>query len=101
MKYRIFLSLRANADISSAVRWYLQIDPHLARRFLAEVHATLRRIRRMPYAFPVRGRVLRRAFIRRFPYLIYYYVRMNVVSINAVLHERRSDTPWMDSWNGY
>jgi plasmid stabilization system protein ParE len=93
MKYQILLSLRAAADINSAVRWYLQTDPILALRFLTEIRASLRRVRAMPNAFPLRGRVLRCAFIRRFPYLIYYYVRLNVVSINAVLHERRSDRP--------
>jgi plasmid stabilization system protein ParE len=96
MKYQIFLSLRATADITSAVSWYLQTDPNLALRFLAEIHTTLERIRRMPYAFPKRGGVLRRALVRRFPYLIFYYVKMNIVSINAVIHERRSDTPWMN-----
>jgi len=93
MKYQIRLSLRAKADLSSIVRWYVQTDPNLALRFLSEIQATLGRIRRMPYAFPRRGGVLRGALLRRFPYLIFYYVKLNIVSINAVMHQRRSDTP--------
>jgi plasmid stabilization system protein ParE len=95
MKYRIVLSPGASADLSSVARWYLNIDQNLVSRFLAEIDTTLRRIRRMPYAFAVRSDALRRARLKRFPYLIYYYVKMNVVVITAILHERRSDPPWI------
>jgi len=61
MKYKIVLSPGAKADISSAARWYLNIEPNLAYRFLREVKTTLQRITRMPYAFPIRRDGFRRA----------------------------------------
>src|SRR6185437_7909195 len=74
MKYRIVLSPGANADYSSVVRWYLNINPNLASRFTEEVDAILQRLSRMPYAFPVLSGAFRQALLKRFPYLIYYFV---------------------------
>jgi len=93
MNYRFVLSPDADADISSIVRWYLNIDPNLAQRFLRENDTILRRITRMPYAFPLWAGASRRAMLKRFPYFIYYYVEMNIVTVTAILHQRRSDGP--------
>jgi len=93
MKYRIVLSPGADADISSIVRWYLNIDPNLALRFLIENNTVQRRITRMPYAFPIWAGAYRRALLNRFPYFIYYSVEMNIVTVRAILHQRRSDGP--------
>jgi|SRR5215213_1330431 len=93
MNYQFVLSPGANADISSVVRWYLNIDPNLALRFLVETNTVLRRITRMPYAFSIRAGASRRALLNRFPYSIYYFVEMNIVTVTAVLHQRRSDAP--------
>jgi len=90
MNYRIALSPGAKKDINSAARWYLDIDPNLAFRFLAEIKTTLQRITRMPYAFPVHKPPFRRTRLKRFPYSIYYFVEINVVNIEAIFHKRRS-----------
>ena len=95
MKYRIVLSPDAQADIGSVIRWYQRIDPNLAFRFRVEMRTTLRRIRRLPHAFPPVAGVLRRAILNRFPYLIYYSVKLGVVNIRAVVHKRRADTIWI------
>ena len=95
MKYRIVLSPGANADYSSVARWYLNIDPNLASRFVMEIDTILQRIARLPYAFPVRSGIFRQARLRRFPHWIYYFVKPNVVVVSAIVHQRRSDPPWM------
>ncbi len=91
MNYQIVLSPGANADISSVVRWYLNIDPNLAVRFLAENNKALQRIKRMPYAFSNRTGGSRRVRLKRFPYHIYYSVVQNTVTVTAIVHQRRSD----------
>ena len=92
MNYQFVPSSGADADISLIVRWYLNIDPNLALRFLKETKSVLRRIIRMPYSFPRWAGPFRRAQLNRFPYFIYYSVEMNIVTVTAVLHQRRSDT---------
>ena len=103
MKYRSVLSPGAKADISSAVRWYQRKDPKLAFRFLLETRATLRRIERSPYQFPVIMVIklpLRRALLKHFPYSIYFYLNVDHLFVRAVVHQRRSHTVWMDQGNG-
>lgn len=90
MNYQFVLSPDANADIPSVVRWYLNIDPNLALRFLMETDTVLQRILRMPYAFPPWAGGSRRALLNRFPYSIYYSVETDIVTVTAVLHQRRS-----------
>lgn len=99
MKYRLVVSPGANADLNSVALWYLNIDSNLASRFLAETNTVMRRITRMPHAFPVRAGPFRQALVKRFPYLIYYFVKMNVVVVSAILHQRRSDPPWLNREN--
>src|SRR5215217_1346448 len=91
MTYQIVLSPGANADISSVVRWYINIDPNLALRFLAEKNNMLKRITRMPYAFPLWAGAVRRARLKRFPYGIYYSIDHDEVFVTAILHLRRAD----------
>jgi plasmid stabilization system protein ParE len=93
MKYRIVLSPGAKADLRSAARWYLNIDPNLAFRFLVEVKTTLLRITRMPYSFPIRRSAFRQAPLKRFPYSIFYLVNIGSVGVEAIVHQRRSDPP--------
>ncbi len=91
MNYQIVLSPGANAEINSVVRWYLNIDPNLAVRFLAESNKALLRIKRMPHAFSNRTGGSRRARLKRFPYHIYYSVDQNIVTVTALVHQRRSN----------
>jgi len=99
MKFRIVLSPGANVDFNSIVLWYLNIDPELASRFIVEVDVGSQRIKRMPYAFPIYSGPFRRARLKRFPYWIYYYITPNVVVVSAILHQSRSDPPWLTRAN--
>ena len=96
MKFHSIPSPDAEADIDSASRWYQQIDPDLAVRFALETLTTLRRIKRFPYQFPVIEGITRRALLKRFPYSIYFDLNGDEASVIAVVHQRRSDTIWMD-----
>ncbi len=100
MKYRSVLSPGAQADISSAVRWYQRTDPTQAFRFMLEIRATQRRIEQFPYQFPVVKGTYRRALLKRFPYFMFYSLDKDHVSIMAVVHQRRADIIWMDRGNG-
>jgi len=91
MNYQIVLSPGANAEINSVIRWYLNIDPNLAVRFLVEYKTVLRRIARLPYAFAIRPDASRRARLNRFPYCVHYSVAMKVVTITGLVHQRRDN----------
>ena len=99
MKFQSIPSPGAEADIVSAYRWYQQIDPNLAFRFTLETFATLRRIKTFPYQFPIIRGTTRRALLKRFPYSIFFSLNNDGLFVIAVVHQRRSETIWMDRAN--
>jgi len=96
MRFHSILSPDAEAELASASRWYQRIDPNLSFRFELETVATLRRIEKFPYQFPVIDGTTRRAVLKRFPYSIFFDLNDDESSVIAVIHQRRSDTIWMD-----
>ena len=101
MNRRIILSPDAEADIASAIAWYQRIELSWGSRFKTETHATLRRIARFPYQYPLIKGTVRRARLKRFRYAILFSLEKEGVFVKAVVHERRDDSIWMDRGNGY
>jgi plasmid stabilization system protein ParE len=89
MSRRVILSPDAEADIIAIERWYQTKEASLAFAFKAELRVTLRFIAQYPYAFALVRRGTRRALMKDFPYLIYFRLKSGVVSVIAVVHERR------------
>ena len=100
MQHRVILSPGAKADFSSAVRWYLRIDPNVAFQFTQETLTTLHRIGRYPNSFPLKVGLFRRAILTHFPYSIYFSLKFQVVSVIAIVHQRRADILKIDGGNG-
>jgi len=95
MRYRSVPSPDAEADISSAVRWYQGTSLNLAFRFTLETVATRRRIERFPFQFPIVYKTVRRALLKRFPYSMYFELKDDEASVIAVVHQRRNPAVWM------
>jgi len=98
---RIILSPDAEADNASAILWYQRIELSLAFRFKAETRATLRRIARFAYQFPLIEGKVRRARLRQFPYAILYSLEKEGVFVKAIVHDRQDDSTWKNRGNGY
>jgi plasmid stabilization system protein ParE len=91
MKHRVILSPDAKADFRSAAHWYQRIDPDIASEFNQEALHTLHRIEQFPYSFPLRTNSIRQAVLMRFPFYIYFSLNIEVVSVIAIVHQRRTD----------
>ena len=89
MTYRIILSPGAQEGIRSALLWYFHQDRDLPFRFQSELKSTLSRIARYPYLFPVESDPLRRARMKRFPYLIHFKVNTGIVYVVNFFHQRQ------------
>jgi plasmid stabilization system protein ParE len=85
----LVLRPEAEADILEAFRWYESKRVGLGEDFLDETEAAFARITEVPDSFPVAHRGLRRAVLKRFPYLVYFRHEEDVVRVFAVLHGRR------------
>ena len=101
MNRRIILSPDAEVDIASAIAWYQRIELSWGSRFKTDIRATLRRIARFPYQFPLIEGTVRRAHMKRFRYAILFSLEKEGVFVRAVVHERRADSVWRSRGNGY
>jgi plasmid stabilization system protein ParE len=91
---RFILRPRAENDIQTAFEWYESQRAGLGDQFLAAVRERLAAIRNFPEASPVVYRDIRRAVVSRFPYLIFYLVRPERITVLAVLHHARNPAVW-------
>jgi plasmid stabilization system protein ParE len=84
----------ARAELTDAVDWYERQRPKLGSSFFAEVQAAFNRIAANPQLYaPVYGPV-RKASVRRFPYVVLYREEPGEVVIISVFHTSRDPSIW-------
>ncbi len=84
----------AAADVEEAWRWYEARREGLGDEFLVVVQATLESICVHPESAPVVHRDIRRRFLRRFPYGVFYRLIRGQVIVVACFHAKRSPRIW-------
>lgn len=85
---------QAVAEIEEAAAWYGRQQPVLRAEFLAAVADAMTAIAENPMQFRVIHRGSRRAFLRRFPFGVYFRVMQDRVLVVAFLHARRDPSLW-------
>jgi plasmid stabilization system protein ParE len=86
----------ASVDLDSARRWYENQQPGLGSEFARSVADTITRVQGMPRMYVRVLEDVRRAKLRRFPYLIYYRLLADRVEVLAVLHGSRHQDVWQE-----
>ena len=94
MSHSLIVRPAAESDLVDARRWYEEQREGLGDDLLLCVEETLDRIRRMPELNAPGYRGIRRALIRRFPYVVYYRFDGSMISVLAVMHGRRDPKDW-------
>jgi plasmid stabilization system protein ParE len=97
MSYSFLIRPEAEADLAQAKLWYERRREGLGADFLLCVDEALQRVCRNPQIYPLVHKDVRRAFVRRFPYGIFYRVVKQRVVILGVVHGRRHPRHWQ-SW---
>jgi toxin ParE1/3/4 len=85
MAFRLKFSSRALREIGEAREWYELQNLGLGEEFIAAMELQIKRLEQAPllYAEVIPG--VRRAFLPRFPYGLFYAVQDDLVHILAVL----------------
>jgi toxin ParE1/3/4 len=91
---RIDLHHGARDDLSEAVEGYLVRSDKAAAEFVEEIWQSLGRIVAAPLLYPRYKHGTRFRRLRRFPFLIVYWVADDLISVVAVQHERRRPRYW-------
>ena len=91
---RLFIRKAARADLAAAFRWYEDRGTGLGHEFLRAARVTLAAVERAPEQYPVAVEDIRKAPMRRFPYVVYYVVLPRHTSVIAVAHGRKHPRRW-------
>lgn len=88
----------ARDDIEKARRWYEDRRPGLGDEFLLAVEAQCAAIDSHPLSYPLVYLDGRKAWLRRFPYIILFYVHDDTVVIVSVHHTSRDPRHWQQRY---
>lgn len=89
MTWKVLLRPRAEADVQEARDWYEAHQGGLGEAFIDEVSAAMNRLEADPERHADYYRGVRRLFLTRFPYKVFYLVEADAVIVLRVLHARQ------------
>ena len=96
MSRRVSLRPEAEEEIGEAARWYAERGLELGVAFLDEVSRSITALRDTPDRYPMVEAPIRKAVLRRFPYVILFHADDDVVVVISCLHTRRDPEEWRD-----
>jgi len=74
LSYEVQVRRAAELDIAEAQVWYETQQTGLGADFRSEISQVIDRLAASPLIYQIVHRDIRRAIVRRFPYLIWYHV---------------------------
>lgn len=84
----------AEDDILSTFRHYQRERDGLGGEFVVELRKVLAKIAERPKTFALYWQGVRAALLARFPYVVYFEASIDLVTVVAVQHGRRSSKWW-------
>lgn len=95
---KLLIRPEAEVEIADAHNWYKLQAEGLSSEFLRAVDACLNSVERMPLAYPIVHKNIRRALLRKFPYGIFFVYETDEdegrVVVLACFHARRDPKVW-------
>jgi plasmid stabilization system protein ParE len=91
----LILTEKAEEDLEDAYHWYEKQEPGLGKQVIRCIDAKIANINRHPLHHPVvQNENVRRALVNRFPFSVYFEYEEELITIFAILHQRRSPDFW-------
>lgn len=94
MNLRVVVRPEVADELTQAQEWYEGRSPGLGSDFIRAFEASVFTVQRLPEAFPVVHRQIRRAILRRFPYAIFYSLTADAIVVLACFHSSRDPHEW-------
>jgi hypothetical protein len=94
-RFRIHRLMESEFD--EAHSWYADLSPLAAENFQICFDEALARVRLHPTAHAPWRVLFRRAKLKRFPYLLLFHADRRMVSVLALVHERREPNRTLES----
>lgn len=92
MALNILWTKRALANLESELDYYGQINPILAKELTLIIQKSINSISHMP-AIGCAGKKIgmRELIVDKYPYILAYRVRNNVLEVLAIIHQKRKN----------
>jgi toxin ParE1/3/4 len=84
----------AQTEFGEAALWYEMQQVGLGTDFVAEVQHVLDRLAKQPNRYPVAFGDVHEAPVQRFPFCLYYRVKLDRIAVIAVFHSSRNPAVW-------
>lgn len=94
MPYEIRIRREAEADLSEAFQYYEECRQGLGHDFLLCIEESLSKISKSPSHYTTVHKTVRRAFIKRFPFGIFFVQEDSSIIVIAIMHARRNPRSW-------
>lgn len=95
---KLLIRPEAELEIADALNWYKLQAEGLSSEFLRAVDACMNSVERIPLAYPIVHKNIRRALLRKFPYGIFFVYETNEdeehIIVLACFHARRDPKGW-------
>lgn len=90
----VLIRPQALKELEAAGDWYEMEQADLGLDFLSAIDAQLAQIAANPLLYPLVHRDIRKAVVRRFPYCIYFRLRLEDIVVMAIFHSARNPSKW-------
>ena len=97
-KFRVKIEPEALADIRDIVHWYNLAQKGLGERFRKTVIGQINSLGKNPKIYAVRYRQIRCAIVKKFPYMVHFFVNEDnkTVEVMAVFSTSRNPKIWTE-----
>ena len=97
-KFKVKVEPEALADIQEITDWYNQLQPGLGKRFLKAAISQINSLNKDPQIYAVRYHEIRCVLIKKFPYLVHFYIndKSYTVEVLAVINTNRNPKIWSE-----
>jgi mRNA-degrading endonuclease RelE of RelBE toxin-antitoxin system len=94
MIYNLELHDLAEEELWNAVDYYDEKRHRLGKELALELQDFMRTIREHPARFPIVKGGIRKCVLKRFPYVIIFEIKEEVVFVLAIFHSSRNPDVW-------
>lgn len=99
INYQINLSNEAESDFANSYAFYKSESQAIADKFIKSIDQSFRKIAFSPYSYNKVFKSLRRHLVKKFPFVIYYYIDEYNIKIVAIFHTSRNPEIWNNRLN--
>jgi len=80
--------------LDDAFNFYVLESTKIASSFFQQINSSLTAISENPYNFQIVHKNIRRFVVKKFPFVVYYYIEDKNIKIISIFHTSRNPQIW-------